>query len=112
MRPIRDRSFAAATDGASAATATVTTIRSPARTAPATLRTDMLPPQETCAIFVIAAAGPQGTNASFTDFREAVPRVSEFFATFVVTGVYLNMRLISGLRNRMSTGPHLARRRR
>src|SRR5215510_15068681 len=99
MRPVRASSFAAATGSASAATATSTTTRSPARTAPETLRTDMLPPQETCAVFVIGALRPQGTKASFTDFREVVPRVSEFFATSYDTGIYLNRRLISGLRS-------------
>src|ERR1044072_9022916 len=99
MRPVRASSFAAATGSASAATATITTSRSPARTAPATLRTDMLPPQETCALFVIGGARPQGSDASFADFREAVPRVSEIFATSYDTGAYLNRCLISGLRH-------------
>jgi hypothetical protein len=40
----------------------------------------MLPPQETLRLFVTGAAAPQGSRSSFGDFREAVPRVSDFFA--------------------------------
>src|SRR5262245_6856014 len=109
MRPARSASFAAATDGASAATATT---HSAARTAPATLRTTMLPPQETCCLFVIGGAARQGSGASFARFREVVPRVSENFATLCGAGLYLNARLISDLRNEVSTGAHLARRKR
>src|ERR1700754_4805593 len=92
MRPARSSPLAAATDGASAATATTHSAAPTA--APATLRTLMLPPQETCPLFVTGAAARQGRRASFRDFREAVPRVSEFFATLCTAGLNLNARLI------------------
>ena len=49
----------------------------------------MLPPQETCRLFVTGAGAPQGSGASFADFREAVPRVSEFFATLPAGLAYI-----------------------
>jgi hypothetical protein len=49
----------------------------------------MLPPQETYYLFVTGAGAPQGTVATFADFREAVPRVSEFFATLVAGLAYI-----------------------
>src|SRR5688572_31189225 len=99
MRAGRSPSFAAATGSASAVLAAT---HNPARTAaPATLRTCMLPPQETLRLFVTGAAAPQGSRSSFGDFREAVPRVSDFFSNVGTlcslacgTGLYLNTRLI------------------
>src|SRR5688572_23250163 len=99
MRVGRAPPFAAPTGSASAALAGAHT---PARaTAPATLRTCMLPPQETLRLFVTGAAALQGSRSSFGDFREAVPRVSDFFSSVGTlcslacgTGLYLNTRLI------------------
>jgi hypothetical protein len=53
----------------------------------ATLRTCMLPPQETLRLFVTGAVALQGSRSSFGDFREAVPRVSDFFSVSEIFAV-------------------------